>query len=417
MLRIFCEAYAARSVGVVTELRLYRLLREFWARKIEHVAEVWNLRQTDAVARLVLTVAGLMRHRQSTSVPRDEVAKALAATPTELDSSTSLYSRVLDEEIVLEENVDEDAGIRNVIFVYDRFSEYAIALSLYTTEQWYSKSAEQILIETGQLMAQEQSFGTLRGVLEFLVQRLEDRRPADEIQFAILRRMVEVNLKWANIGTSLTFQLDPELSGLAFWNFVWELTRSDKGFVRRMVAEHVGLQVSRDSEKVLAVLNLLREDSLTSVRNSAIQAILGLPVQVVVKEIKDLASVFQDQFLAAELLLWPRDWTSLALRRKLEWLVGSGRTVIPEQVILNVLQAETPDSLDDLFGQEELAAAMSELQLQYMKNQPNSREVAEAARWETEMRAICDGSVAILENDLAVIERTFVLPIWRYGSL
>ena len=56
------------------------------------------------------------------SVPRDEVAKALAATPTELDSSTSLYSRVLDEEIVLEENVDEDAGIRNVIFVYDRFS-------------------------------------------------------------------------------------------------------------------------------------------------------------------------------------------------------------------------------------------------------------------------------------------------------
>ena len=409
MLRIFCEAYAARSVGVVTELRLYRLLREFWARKIEHVAEVWNLRQTDAVARLVLTVAGLMRQRRSTSVPRDEVAKALAATPTELDSSTSLYSRVLDEEIVLEENVDEDAGIRNVIFVYDRFSEYAIALSFYTTEQWYSKPAEQILIDTDQLMTQEQSFGTLRGSLEFLVQRLEDRRPAEKIQFAILRRMVEVNLRWANIGTSLTFQLDPELSGPAFWVFVRELTYSDKGFVRRMVAEHVGLQVSRDSEQVLAVLNMLREDPLTSVRNSAIQAILGLPVQVVVKEIEDLVSVFQDQFMAAKFLLWPRDWTSLVLRRKLEWLVGSGHAVISEQVILNVLQAETPDNLDDLFGQEELATAMSELRLQYIKNQPNSREVAEAARWETKMRAICDRSVAILENDLAVLERTFVL--------
>ena len=83
------------------------------------------------------------------------------------------------------------------------------------------------------------------------------------------------------------------------------------------------------------------------------------------KRLRNLPQSRRDSFLAAELLLWPREWTSLTLRRKLEWLVGPGANVVPEQAIVNVLQTETSSILDDLFSQEELATAMSELQLQY----------------------------------------------------
>jgi acyl carrier protein len=409
MLRIFCEAYAGRSVGIVTELRLYRLLKEFWAGKIEHVAEMWNLRQSDAVARLVLAVAGLMRQRQSTSVPRDEVAKALAANPTELDSSSSLYSRVLDEEIILEENVDEDAGIRNVIFVYDRFSEYVIALSIYAGQQWHSKTAQEILLDVGELMRQERNFGTLRGALEFLVQRLEDRRHAEEIQFAVLDKMIKSDWKWISIGTGLTFQLDPELSGPAFWDFVWKLVGSDVGFIRRIVAEQVGLQVSRSPERVIAVLNRLRQDPVESVRNAAIQAMLGLPVDATVRVIEMLAASKDDQYPAAQLLLWPRDGTSAALRRKLHWLVGAGNRIMPGQAVMRVLTASTPSLMGDLFGQEELTLAMFDLRNELNKNHPGSAELASATEWFERIRRLRDESRAILENDLFILERTFAL--------
>jgi acyl carrier protein len=409
MLRIFCEAYAARSVGTVTELRLYRLFREFWTRKIGQVTDVSNLRQSDAVARLVLTVAGLMRQRQSTSVPRDEVAKALATSSMELDSSSSLYSRVLDEEIILEENIDEEAGIRNVVFVYDRFSEYAIALNYYTTERWHGKSADEILLDTNELMRQERAFGTLRGSLEFLVQRLEDRRPADKVHFAVLNNMIKGDWKWVSIGSVLTFQLDPELSGPAFWEFVWELAGSDIGFVRRMVADHVALQVSRSPGQVLAVLNRLRADPVSSVRNAAVQAMFGLHGPVAVQQIEQLASATQDQALAAVLLLSPRDWTSLVLRRKLEWLVGAGRGMVPGQAIIGALQARTPDALGRLFNQEELASAMAELRKELNRKLPGSVEAREAAAWLDQIRKLRDRSRETLENDLTVLERTFVL--------
>ena len=116
ILRLFCEAYRGRDVGTIRELRLYLLFKLFWQRKTEQVAEIKGLKQPDAVANLVLKVAALMRQRRSTVVPRSEVAATLKLAPVDLDRSESLYNRTLDEEIILEENVDEEAGIRNVVF-------------------------------------------------------------------------------------------------------------------------------------------------------------------------------------------------------------------------------------------------------------------------------------------------------------
>jgi acyl carrier protein len=426
MLRIFCEAYGGRMVGSVTELRRYRLFREFWTRKIGQVADISNLRQPDAVARLVLTVAGLMLQRQITSVPRETVAAALNFGPEDLGKSSSLYSRVLDEEIILEENIDEDAGIRNVVFVYDRFSEYAIALSLYTADAWQSKSAGQIVADVATLMRGERTFPTLRGALEFLVLRLEDRRPADGIQFTILDAMIANGWRWTSIGTVLAFQLDPALSGPAFWDFAWQLATSQSSFIRRIVADHIGPHADRSPEQVLPILNRLRTDDTSSVREAALNALRRLPIQIALREIELLSTaanpnagtVSAEQVLAAQLLLWPRDSTSLALRRKLEWLIGPGRDVISERAVGRLLQADIGDlpSLDDLFGLEEVARAFDDLRRTLerpergeRRENPDPVQIRDAGVWCERAKDGCDNSVARLENDLAFLEKTLEL--------
>lgn len=418
MLRIFCEAHGGMAMGSITELRRYRLFREFWSRKIGQVADVSNLRQPDAVARIVLTVAGLMLQRQVTSVPRETVAAALSMGTEDLDRSTSLYSRILDEEIILEENVDEDAGVRNVVFVYDRFSEYAIALNLYTTNGWQSKSAGQIVTDVARLMRNERAFPTLRGALEFLVLRLEDKRPADLIQFAVLNAMIANRWRWTSIGTVLALQLDPALSGQAFWEFALrQLVASKSSFIRRMVADNIGPHADRSPEQVLAILNELSDDTTPSVREAAIGALRRLPVSVVLREIELLstrvdlapATMMRNHDLAAQLLLWPRDGTSLALRTKLEWLIGPGRSVIPEQSILRVLQAHSGNLLEDLFEQEELARAFDELRGRLEREEPGSVLAHQASIWHERATDSRDTSVALLENELAFVSKALEL--------
>ncbi len=394
VLRLFCEAYQGNIVDTVTELRLYRLFKLFWERKIGQVADVANLRQTDAVARLVLTVAALMRGRATTSVPRADVARALDCEQAELDSSTSLYSRVLDEEIVLEENVDEEAGIRNVVFVYDRFAEYSLALSIYTAQGWQVKPAAAIVSDAAALMDEEYQFGSLRGALEFLVQRLEDRRPEDLVHFKIIQAMVDRDWKWRRIGTVLTFQLDPEILGASFWQFADSLAGDAREFVRRIVADQVILHATHHPDEVLSVLSRLLDDPSRSVRETARSARLRLPATVVIREIRRLASAHSglDNSQAAELLLWPLDSTSAILRHKLEWFLAEAPEIIPFGLLTAHLDTAELGYLDGLFGLEEVASAVKQTRSQ-MKDQAKLRNSSALAER-------LDGLVALRRDTL-----------------
>ncbi|GAA0599484.1 hypothetical protein GCM10010394_31310 [Streptomyces crystallinus] len=282
VLRILCEAYRDRDIGVVEDFRLFRLFKLFWERKVEQVAYATSLKGKGAVAELVLEVARLMRGSRSTSVPRSAVAATLRATAAELDSSDSLYSRVIDEEIILEESIDEEIGVRNVVFIYDRFAEYVLALSLYLDQGWEAKGPAAIAEDALALMAQEPGFATLRGALEFLVLRLEDRRAADEAHLAVIRAMLERDWKWRGIGTQLVFQLDPH--GVRFWDFVDELSSRQSDFVRRVVAEQVDRLATTGGPQVLRALNRLVWDGNATVRASARRTLLRLPPAVAAEE-------------------------------------------------------------------------------------------------------------------------------------
>ncbi|GGP31538.1 hypothetical protein GCM10010278_00130 [Streptomyces melanogenes] len=303
VLRILCEAYRDRDIGVVEDFRLFRLFKLFWERKVEQVAYATSLKGKGAVAELVLEVARLMRQSRSTSVPRSAVAATLRATAAELDSSDSLYSRVIDEEIILEESIDDEIGVRNVVFIYDRFAEYVLALSLYLDGGWEAKSPAAIAEDALALIEQEAGFASLRGALEFLVLRLEDRRAADEAHFAVIRAMLERDWKWRGIGTQLVFQLDPHRA--RFWDFVQELVVQEHHFVRRIVADQLDRLAPTGGSRVLDSLNRLLWDRNATVQASARRALLRLPAEVAAEEVRLLlARPDQDAVeLAARLLV------------------------------------------------------------------------------------------------------------------
>jgi acyl carrier protein len=322
VLRLFCEAHRGTDIGSVDNMRIYRLLKLFWQRKIDQVVDVAELRRSDAVSGLVLAVARRMREQGRTTVVRDELLNVFGATTAELDKSDSLYSRILDEEIILEESVDDELGVRNVVFVYDRFAEYVISLAIYLDQQWDTKDRAEIFIDIDALLEDEQRFHSLRGSLEFLVLRLEDRRADSGIHIDVIRHMLSRDWKWRRIGTLLAFQLELSLDSRS-WDLIEELARDQRDFVRRLVADQVGSLMPHDRDRVLSILIGLLEDANRFVRTAARRELLRLDSSCATLAASRLLARGLPS-LAAEVMLWPMEPSSPLVADKLSRLAPGG---------------------------------------------------------------------------------------------
>jgi acyl carrier protein len=332
-----------------------------------------------------------MRARRSTVVPRSAVAAALSQPVSDLDSSESLYSRVLDEEIILEENVDDDLGKPNVLFVYDRFAEYVLALTLYRDQDWDTKDGTRVLDDVKILMAEEREFATLRGALEFLVLRLEDFRLADGIHFEIIWAMIAHDWKWRRIGALLAFQLDAGQDP-GVWAFIQRLSEDRRDFVRRIVADQVVLLAHGETDRVLDLLNRLCADQSKSVREASRLAILGLPAPVALREVDYLQKNPGHAIGSGELLLYPADRVSPVLQNKVRWLVEANSDARLQAAVLGYLQDLYEFPYNDLFAREELVSVFREL------SDPN------ASTYIDQLEGFITDAEAALRADLAQLE-------------
>jgi len=361
LLRFLCEAYKGepahdRDVGEIAQIRLYPLFSKFWERKVGNIQDIAGLAKPYPIHTLVLDIAGLMYQRHQTKVPKEAIVKEVR---DDLMLPDSLYFRILDEEIILEEELDELRGTANVIFVYDKFAEYAIALSLFSDREWLFKSAADIVADAILLMKEEarQRFPTLRGALEFMVLRVEDRLQAKEIHFTIIRAMLNQDWKWRRIGTTLAFQLS-HTEGKAYWGFVGALAQDTRDFVRRICAEQLGQVADRYIDDMLPLLLQSLQDENASVRQTAKASLLGLKATPACQAALFLVSAqsfpFSRASLAAELLLWPMDSHSPLLREKARWLVKeNGNFDIQRAIFTHLAQLNLP-AYKDLYVLEEL---------------------------------------------------------------
>lgn len=182
LLKFFCEAYRNRDISDIKDIRLKELFDKYWERKIHSIAEAQiNQGEIQILSRLeneaekyLLSIAAYMLESRQRFVPQDSLSWITKRSENPGDPR-SLYGRIRDEFIILEEKFQEigASSIPQIAFVYEEFMEYTMALSLLQSWKRSNLDVESILIEIGRLTRKYTSFAQIMGVVVYLALMLK----------------------------------------------------------------------------------------------------------------------------------------------------------------------------------------------------------------------------------------------------
>jgi len=170
LLRFFCEAYEGQDIGIKEDIRLLELFDLYWERKLENLRITMGLRTAQNLRAFLLTLSRLMREGRTNALP---VSAVVEQTRTDVDSAQSIYTRILDENIILEEEVEKPRGVRMVRFVYDEFFEYVIARGIWEQYEASPNNNRMLQKEVFDLAADSDSFPNFAGAVQYLLLMVE----------------------------------------------------------------------------------------------------------------------------------------------------------------------------------------------------------------------------------------------------
>lgn len=173
MLRFFCETYGSKDaqvtyLGNVTDIRRRELFRLYCKRKFIEVARRTKCVDDYLVESMVVKIARKMREIGQRELLFDQIADDVGGIDARRVGS--VYSGVLDEDIIIEERpTDNDNGI-TVSFVYDEFMEYLIAFDILRV--WMIQKRERVASlwdQVHKLLNDRARFASTAGVAEYVV--------------------------------------------------------------------------------------------------------------------------------------------------------------------------------------------------------------------------------------------------------
>ncbi|MFL6232056.1 MAG: restriction endonuclease [Thermoanaerobaculia bacterium] len=168
LLRFFCEAYGKRSDAVgprVEHIRLKLLFDEYKRVKYSQIAsQSKEYRSADAVSAYVDNIARALLRSRSTSLDKEALAGSISEH--DLNSVGSLYSRLLDEDIVLEQRYIAALNRIVVNFTYEAFMEYVLGGIVASDHRKEQSSA---ILFLSRWLAVHDKFPNLAGVIGFFL--------------------------------------------------------------------------------------------------------------------------------------------------------------------------------------------------------------------------------------------------------
>jgi hypothetical protein len=174
LLRFFCEAYRGQDIRVYEDLRLKDLFDTYWARKRAEISASLGLGGGGErrVETFILDLVSRMVADRATQMRVGEIERV--TSEDDLESQHSLYRRLLDEDVILEELPPADAfdrgyDARKVAFVYDEFYDYVAALAHVRHHDWDALAPKAIVTDFLALLDGTGRFEQLVGVAEYLV--------------------------------------------------------------------------------------------------------------------------------------------------------------------------------------------------------------------------------------------------------
>jgi HEAT repeat protein len=203
LLRFFCEAYEGEEVWVVNHIRLRPLFEKYLEKKVERLASARNslFRAEESVTECLQSFAAEMLDTNDVSVP-EQRATALTGDSGRLHSD-SLYVRLLDEDIILDEVPDASNKrlMRRVRFVYEAFFEFMLAREL--ARRWEELTKDEIMDRLVALLDPSAGMRNVRGALAFLDDFFESR------QLSVWRELADRAPMWQGVILASLREADP----------------------------------------------------------------------------------------------------------------------------------------------------------------------------------------------------------------
>jgi hypothetical protein len=212
LLRFFCEAYGNLGAtsridyGLISDFRLKELFDVYFERKMEQIRSAVGHHNPDVISAYLLSVAEYMYSNSVTTILTNDVREATGDGDT--SSEGSVYLRMLDEDIIIDEEPTDNPYCRKINFVYEEFMEYVIARYFFL--RWKSGKLSNVYEFFKMQNNKITDWINSRGVSEyFTLMLLSKKGSADFIEgIALLKIMIGNGGIWTEIFWSIIGKLD-----------------------------------------------------------------------------------------------------------------------------------------------------------------------------------------------------------------
>lgn len=249
LLRFFCEAYGDPKgeyvdLGPIKDIRLKELFDEYYTRKIEQIRYFLRHKNADVVSRFILDIAFFLYKNTTTHVLTDEIYDATGHSDTSTESS--LYLRLLDEDIVIEEDPTGNIESRKVYFVYEEFMEYVLAKAFLVK---YKKTRKKTIFEIyDDLKMVSEEWVNARGVIEYFVLMLLGSNETKEKNegYELLEHMTVSTNNWSDAFWSIVRKMPEPVINYRLYDLIYN---GLKGVKNKTTIKSTVDSISRYSEK------------------------------------------------------------------------------------------------------------------------------------------------------------------------
>jgi hypothetical protein len=329
LLRFFCESYRGEDVGTVQEIRLKELFDRYWEKKIESIRRDLELRTSADIERLLLGIVRRMWKVRKIALDMEEVRDI--SPGVDLSRKDSIYTRVLDEDIIIEEELDEITGEKRVMFVYDEFTEYCMAREMFRSLSWSSETRPVIVEYIRILMEEAVDYITLVGVIEYLTIMVNDARG-----MVLWDIFVDRELEWQRLVLRAIRQMRQKAITEEVVQVLYGLTKTGYPDITEEVARLAGELSELHPEESLRLLTALVSNkrwAAVETRKAAIWSLRRLSRLMPERVAQVLTSVAED---------WSSDvqWKILDVVESADWLPHD--TAV--SILLSLVRNSTPES-------------------------------------------------------------------------
>ncbi len=199
LLRFFCEAYNDPNgqklvLGTISNIRLIKLFDRYLIKKLDEIRKILRHSEPEKIKDFLLALTNHLFSSCSTFINSGDIQSITGIEDTV--TSDSIYFRLRDEDIILEEEPGDIISEKKVVFVFEEFMEYLIATSFLKESQKQNFSNLNQIFQN--ITSRVNNWKNALGVIEYIILILLDSDDQVRVGFGFdfLTKLVRLGGIW-----------------------------------------------------------------------------------------------------------------------------------------------------------------------------------------------------------------------------